>query len=295
MIKLSFSSNAKEELSKLNNLANKDQVQAELIGYLISNNTSIIDESIKFATESEYNINRFSKLLNNMDILDYEINVIGKTFVITFSKKQITKFMQIDNDKLYITEIQNDEEYIKALIRGIFLGSGSINNPENKYHLEIALSTKKSANLVRNVLKDMEINLKVLDTKNAYSLYIKDGEEISKFLAFIGANSSVLKFEEVRVMRDMNNKVNRLVNCETANMNKTMNAAVEQIEAIGYLKKTKAYEKLDDSLKEIAEIRLQHPDSPLSELGSYLKNPIGKSGVNYRLKKIIEIAEEMKK
>lgn len=292
---MSFSSNAKEELSKLNNLANKDQVQAELIGYLISNNTSIIDESIKFATESEYNINRFSKLLNNMDILDYEINVIGKTFVITFSKKQITKFMQIDNDKLYITEIQNDEEYIKALIRGIFLGSGSINNPENKYHLEIALSTKKSANLVRNVLKDMEINLKVLDTKNAYSLYIKDGEEISKFLAFIGANSSVLKFEEVRVMRDMNNKVNRLVNCETANMNKTMNAAVEQIEAIGYLKKTKAYEKLDDSLKEIAEIRLQHPDSPLSELGSYLKNPIGKSGVNYRLKKIIEIAEEMKK
>lgn len=292
---MSFSSKAKEELSKLNNLANKEQVKAELIGYLISNNASVIDKTIKFATESEYNINRFSKLLNNMNILDYEIDMVGKTFVITFNKNQILEFMQIDNNKLYITETQNDEECIKSLIRGIFLGSGSMNNPENKYHLEIALSTKKSASLILNVLKDMEINMKILDTKNAYSLYIKDGEEISKFLAFIGANSSVLKFEEVRVVRHMNNKVNRLVNCETANMNKTMNAAVEQIEAIEYLKKVKAYEKLEDSLKEIAQVRLDHPGSPLSELGKYLKIPIGKSGVNYRLKKIIEIAEELKK
>ena len=178
---MSFSSKAKEELSKLNNLANKEQVKAELIGYLISNNASVIDKTIKFATESEYNINRFSKLLNNMNILDYEIDMVGKTFVITFNKNQILEFMQIDNNKLYITETQNDEECIKSLIRGIFLGSGSMNNPENKYHLEIALSTKKIASLILNVLKDMEINMKILDTKNAYSLYIKDGEEISKF------------------------------------------------------------------------------------------------------------------
>lgn len=289
---MSFSSEVKEELSNINNLANKEEVEAELIGYLISNNTSIINEKAKFATESEYNINRFSKLLNNMNIVDYEIDIQGKSFVITFDKKEIVGLVKEDNNQLYIVDIENEDKYIKSLIRGIFLGSGSMNNPEKKYHLEITLSTKQSANLVLEILKKFDISLKVLDNKNSYSLYIKDGEEISKFLAFIGANNSVLKYEEVRVMRHMNNKVNRLVNCETANMNKTMNAAVEQIEAIEYLKKKKIFEKLEDSLKEIAQVRIEHPESPLSELGKYLKNPIGKSGVNYRLKKIIEIAKE---
>lgn len=292
MIKLSFSSEVKEELSKINNLVNKELVQAELIGYLISNNTSITNEYIKFATESEYNINRFSKLLNNVNIIDYQIDMQGKSFVITFIQKAIEELVVLKNNNIYITEINDDEEYIKALIRGIFLGSGSMNNPANKYHLEIALSTKESAIVIFKILNEIGIKVKSLDGKNSYSLYIKDGEEISKFLAFIGANKAVLKFEEVRVVRHMNNKVNRLVNCETANMNKTMNAAVEQIEAIQHLKKTKKFDKLEDSLKEIAQIRLEHPDSPLSELGKYLKNPIGKSGVNYRLKKIIEIAKE---
>ncbi len=292
---MSFSSRIKEELSKINNLVNKDQVKAELIGYLISNNASIVDKIVKFSTESEYNINRFSKLLNNMNIIDYEIVMSGKNFIISFEYSLVKTFVNYNENRLYITELENDEESIKALIRGVFLGSGSMNNPENKYHLEIALSTKENSNIVRNILDEYEIHLKTLDSKNTYCLYIKDGEQISKFLAFIGANSSVLKFEEIRVVRDMNNKVNRLVNCETANMNKTMNAAVEQIEAIEYLKKTKEYEKLEASLKEMAEVRMSHPDAPLSELGKYLKDPIGKSGVNYRLKKIIEIAEELKK
>ena len=279
----------------MNNLSNKKQVEAEFIGYLVSNNCSIVDESIKFSTESEYNINRFSKLLNNMNIIDYEINMSGKFFVISFNKQRIKDLVKIDNGNIYIEELYSDEEYIKSFIRGIFLGAGSMNNPENKYHLEIAVSTKKMAFFVKELLENFEINMKLLEGKKTYSLYIKEGEEISRFLAFIGANSSVLKFEEVRVMRHMKNKVNRLVNCETANMNKTMNAAVEQIEAIQYLKNKKVFEKLEDSLKEIANIRLEHPDSPLSKLGKYLKEPIGKSGVNYRLKKIIEIAEELKK
>ena len=289
---MSFSSEIKEELSKISNLVNKEFVQAELIGYLISNNTNIIVDNVKFATESEYNINRFSKLLNNANILDYQIDMQGKSFVITFNKNEITELIKEHNNRFYIEKIKNDEEYIKALVRGIYLGSGSMNNPENKYHLEISLATKQSAIIVLNKLKESNINLKLLEGNNSNSLYIKDGEEISKFLAFIGANSSVLKFEEIRVTRHMNNKVNRLVNCETANMNKTMNAAVEQIEAIQHLKNIKKFEKLEDSLKEIAQVRLEHPEAPLSELGAYLKNPIGKSGVNYRLKKIIEISKE---
>ena len=292
---MSFSTETKEELSKINNLANKEQVQAEFIGYLISSNTSIVNKEIKYATESEYNINRFSKLLNNMQIIDYQINIQGKVFVITFEAKELEKFAQlliINKDCINIKAKEFKESYFKSLIRGIFLGSGSINNPKAKYHLEISLSSEENREIISNKLYENGITVKILDSKNSYPLYIKDGEEISKLLAFIGANQAVLKFEEVRVLRQMNNKVNRLVNCETANMNKTINAAVEQINAIQKLKKTKKFDKLEDSLKEIAEVRLAHPNEPLSELGNYLKNPIGKSGVNYRLKKIIEISQE---
>ena len=167
-----------------------------------------------------------------------------------------------------------------------------MNNPKNKYHLEISLSTIKNRKTISGKLQEAGIKAKELVGKNSYSLYIKEGEEISKFLAYIGANKAVLKFEEIRVQRYMNNKVNRLVNCETANMNKIMNASIMQIEAIQKLKDNKKFDKLEPSLKEIAEIRLKYPNEPLSELGKYLKEPVGKSGVNYRLKKIIEIAEE---
>ena len=132
----------------------------------------------------------------------------------------------------------------------------------------------------------------IIKKNNQYSIYIKDGEGISKFLALLGANKAVLKFEEIRVQREMNNKINRIVNCETANLNKTINASIEQIEAIKKLKTNKKFEKLDDSLKEIAELRLQNPNASLIELGKLLKQPVGKSGVNYRLKKIMEIANE---
>ena len=134
----------------------------------------------------------------------------------------------------------------------------------------------------------------MLEKEKSYSLYIKEGEEISKFLAFIGANKSVLKFEGIRVQREMNNKVNRIVNCETANLNKTINASINQVEAIRYLQKINKFEKLDDNLKEIALLRLKNPNIPLSELGKLLKEPIGKSGVNYRLKRIMQIAEDSK-
>ena len=289
---MSFSSEIKEELSKINSLTNKKMVQAELEGYLISSNTYIVEKKVKYSTESQYNINRFSKLLNNVDILDYTIDLQGKSFVITLDKKEIENKIIIQNNNICLAEMPEDDEYFKALIRGAFLGAGSVNNPENKYHLEISLNSSKNAELIENKLANIGIKMKILNSSKIGALYIKEGEEISKFLAFIGANKAVLKFEEIRVVRHMNNKVNRLVNCETANLNKTINASVAQIEAIEHLKETKKYDQLSPTLKEIAEIRLKYPNLALSELGKYLKTPIGKSGVNYRLKKIIEIAEE---
>lgn len=280
---MSFSTELKEEISKLDNLSNKEAVKYELIGYLISSNTSEEKNKIKFSTENEYNINRFSRLLNNMEIYNYDIAVQGNLFVITVNKSILEKIETIKN---------LNAEQIKWLIRGTYLGSGSINNPEKKYHVEIGISKKSDAEIIINYLKKYDIKSNLTEKNGEYAIYLKDGEEISKFLALIGANKAVLKFEEIRVQREMNNKINRIVNCETANLNKTINASIEQIEAIKKLKSNKKFEKLDDYLKEIAELRLKNPNASLIELGKMLKQPIGKSGVNYRLKKIMEIANE---
>ena len=300
---MSFSSELKENLSKIPNLKNKELVKFELIGYLISNNTTCDKKNIYYTTVNEYTINRFSNLLSNMEISNFKIDIKGKNYVITLPKtNSINEIKYSVNDieisSAFEEQIQNlnkikeqEEMAIKALTRGIFLGSGSVNNPEKKYHLEIILSSKKNANIIKNLLLKMQIKFKELERKNGYSLYIKEGEEISKFLAFIGANSSVLKFEEIRVIRDMKNNVNRKVNCETANLNKTINAAVKQIDAIKKIKARGNFENLSENLREIANLRLENPDASLVELGQMLKNPIGKSGVNHRLNQLIELSK----
>ena len=271
----SFSYEIKKELSELNNLAKKEEVKYELLGYLSSANIEFDKNQIKYSTENEYNINRFGKLLKNVDINDFKIEMQGKVYVITSKVPELMLDLK-----------QANEQGKKAFVRGLFMGSGSINNPSNKYHLEIKIIDEESSQELINMLREYNISVKSIYK----AIYIKDGEEISKFLAFIGANKSVLEFEQIRVQREMNNKVNRLVNCKTANLNKTLNASIEQINAIKRLKESGKFLKINKELQELAELRLEFPDMPLAELGTKLKNPIGKSGVNYRLKKIIELA-----
>ena len=292
---MSFSSEIKQELNKTNKLANKEIVKYELIGYLISGNIEFTNKSnIKFSTESDYNINRLAKLLSNLEI-NYNIEMSRKNFVIKLKTADIKEVVNCENKQIIVKEeIKNEtkEENLRAIIRGVFLGSGSINNPENKYHLEITFKQDENLELVIEILKKLGISCKKMRIQNKYSLYIKDGEEISKFLAVIEANKAVMQFEDVRIQKEMRGKVNRLVNCETANLNKTINASIEQIAAIEKLQKNGRFNKLNDNLKEIAILRLENPDMALSDLGKLLKNPVGKSGVNYRLKKIIDIANE---
>ena len=283
---MSFSSEIKEELSKTNNLKNKEEVKYEFLGYLISSNIAIKKNKIEYLTENEYNINRLNKLLNNLNI-DYDICIKGNLFVIKFNIENITDYINL------LGNIEK-ENLKKAFIRGSFLGSGSINDPNKKYHIEISLENKQYANILKNILNEFDITFKELERKSSYSLYSKDGEEISKFLALIGASKAVINFEEIRVIRDIRNNVNRKVNCETANLNKTVNAAVRQIEDIKFIYNSKVEDKLSDNLKEIANLRMENPDISLVELGKLLKEPIGKSGVNHRLKKIQEIANELR-
>ena len=286
---MSFSSDIKQELNKNSNLANKNIVKQELVGYLISGNINIVNnKEIKFSTESDYNINRFTKLLTNLDI-NHSIDMVGKNFVITLKTKEID-FVEYDKGTVKIKEVPENQEEKKAIIRGTFMGAGSINNPEREYHLEMEVTNEQNMNIVLKLLLEFGIKAKYMEAKNKYYIYLKEGEEISKFLALIGAAKAVMKFEDIRIQKEMRGKVNRLVNCETANLNKTINASIEQIAAIRKLQENGEFKKLDDNLKEIALLRLENPDMSLVELGKKLKEPIGKSGVNYRLRKIMEIS-----
>ena len=276
---MSFSANVKEELSRINIFDNIEIVRTELYGYLLT--TNIKNKKIKFLTENEYNINRLNKLLNRLKI-NYDIKMQGKNYLITFNKNDVN----LENLDLENADIQ------RALVRGAFLGSGSITDPNTRYHLEIRLENEEDRKKLVEIISNFEIKVKVLDRKYSYSIYIKDGEEISKFLALIGANRSVLRYEDIRVLKETKNNVNRKVNCETANLNKTVTASVIQVQAIEKIIKQKRFNTLPKNLQEIASLRLENPDATLAELGKMLKTPIGKSGVNHRLKKIIEISED---
>ena len=186
-----------------------------------------------------------------------------------------------------------EDKNIKALIRGSFMGAGFVNEPSSTYHMEINFSNLENLLCIKKLLELYNINSKTLNRNGSFSLYIKEGEDISNFLACIGASNAMLKFEEIRVIKEARNNVNRMVNCEVANLNKTVNAATKQIEAIKKLKNSRKFTNLSNELKEIAELRLKNPDASLIELGNMLSKPIGKSGVNYRLNKLIQIAKEI--
>ena len=193
------------------------------------------------------------------------------------------------------TSMKQEEQIDRICVREAFIQGGFINDPNKDNHLEIIFKTEQKATELQQILSKYYINSKVIVKNKGYMIYIKDGEEISKFLAFVGANSAVLKYEEIRVIKDTKNNINRLVNCETANMNKTINAAVAQIEDIKLIKKFNQYDDLPNQLKELAELRIENPDLTLEQLGAMLTSPIGKSGVNHRLKKLHELAEELRK
>ena len=284
---MSFSSDVKEELSSVNNLKNKKMIEAEFLGYVLSGNTINKKEEIEFITENEFNIERFYKILFNLEI-DYTPDKQGKVYVAYIKKsKKIEELIAPRNEK--------NDDIQKSIVKGAFLGAGSITDPNKQYHLEIIFQEKNNADYILNICKMYGVNLKYLENKEKYYLYIKEGEEISKFLALIGANKGVLYFEDVRIKREIKNNVNRLVNCETANLNKIVNASVNQINDIKLIQKLNKFDELPDYLKEIAIVRLENPDISLKDLGELLDKPIGKSGVNHRLKKIHEIAEELRK
>ncbi|WP_248513212.1 DNA-binding protein WhiA [Sporosarcina sp. NCCP-2222] len=184
----------------------------------------------------------------------------------------------------------------RAYLRGAFLAGGSVNNPEtSSYHLEMFSFYKEHSEALVELMNSFYLNAKSIERKKGYIAYLKEAEKISDFLSLIGAHVSLMKFEDVRILRDMRNSVNRLVNCETANLNKTIGAAQRQVENIKFIESTIGIDQLPDRLQEIARLRVEYQDVTLKELGEMVSGgPVSKSGVNHRLRKIEEIADKLR-
>ncbi|MFX3616754.1 MAG: DNA-binding protein WhiA [Sporolactobacillus sp.] len=191
-------------------------------------------------------------------------------------------------------ELIEKDCYRRAYLRGSFLAGGSLNHPESSYHLEIFSNYEDHTYSLAKLMNTFDLNVKVLPRKNGYIIYMKEGEKITDFLSIIGANKALFYFEDIRIVKDMRNSVNRLVNCETANLNKTVSAAMRQTENIRLIQKSIGLDELPDKLREIAELRLQHPDITLKELGELAGEPISKSGINHRFRKIDGIASRIR-
>ena len=191
-------------------------------------------------------------------------------------------------------DLIKDNECIRAFIRGAFLGGGSISDPEKNYHLEFVANNEEFAESLKNLINSLGFNSKTVSRKNNYVVYLKESEQISDLLNIIGAHQALLSLESTKIVKEMRNNVNRLVNCETANLSKTVNAAVRQIENIKYIQSKVGLDHLPPNLREIAELRVDNEDLTLKELGEMASPELSKSAVNHRLRKIEQIAEDLR-
>ena len=312
---MSFSTETKNELSRIT-VDDKLYRRAELSGIVklagaiqISGYKKV---NLKISTELNSIARRIFKTLKS----DFNINtniVVNKnqmlkrnnSYVLTVTSEMGSEQLMKDLGLLEPTEafqtlnkvpqwILDDEECKKAFIRGAFLGGGSISDPEKNYHLEFVVNKEEFAEDLMELINSLEFNSKIVARKNAYVVYLKESEQISDLLSHIGGFQALLSLQNTKILKQMRNDVNRIVNCETANLSKTVNAAVRQVENINFIQRTIGISKLPASLQQIALLRVENEDLTLKELGELLTPPISKSGVNHRLKKIEEIAKELK-
>ena len=236
----------------------------------------------------------------NEDVLKKGFTLLRKTFNIdcgeNLSEQQLFAFLE-KMDVVWaesLENITNNNCCKRAFIRGVFLAIGSISDPEKGYHLEFVCEDEEQARFLRNVITSFDIEARVLERKEHHVVYLKEGSSIVDLLNVMEAHVALMELENLRIIKEMRNTVNRRVNCETANINKTVNAAAKQVEDIMYIEERKGLASLPDMLYEMARVRLDNPDATLKELGEMLVPPVGKSGVNHRLRKINEYADKLR-
>ena len=308
---MSFASKTKKELTQIE--ADDCCTKAEIAAFIRMNGVmSFSNKQLSLDVQTE-NASIARRLYSNVKALyPYKVELL------------VRKKMRLKKNNVYICRIREGAKHLleelsimthdfqmihtidpklieedccaRAYLRGAFLAGGSVNNPEtSSYHLEVFSSYQEHSRSLVELMNRFQLNAKSIERKKGYIAYLKEAEKISDFLGIIGAHVSLMKFEDVRIMRDMRNSVNRLVNCETANLNKTIGAAQRQVENIKLIERTIGLDQLPDRLQEIAQLRVTHQDVTLKELGEMVTGtPVSKSGVNHRLRKIEEIADRLR-
>lgn len=301
--RLSFSNDVKNELSRLET----NEVccdKAEVLGVLRMSGAIVIrgmNIGIHFSTENAALARRVLQILKNNYQVQTEV-VITRSRRLKKNNRYQVRVLPAPQVSIAMNELQllsmesdlknpllNKQCCKRAFLRGAFLGGGSISRPSSDYHLEMVTGNEDFARSIIKVMHTFSMKAKLTDRKNDYIVYLKDGESITNFLRVIGAHNSMMELENVRVLKEMRNNVNRRVNCETANLGKVVKAAVRQVNCIKFIDEHMGLSELPQALQDTARLRLEYPDASLNELVEY-SGGIGKSGINHRLKKLQEMA-----
>ena len=313
---MSFSKDVKEELSRTEVPARHCQI-AEITAIISICGHVVISArnkySVKIHTENIAVARKYFTLLQKAFKIKGEVSIRqnahlrnSRVYTVTVNDHisairilQATRLMnenrEIEENMSIVNNVIIMQDCCKrAFIRGAFLAAGSISAPEKAYHLEIVCESQPKAVQLAAIIKTFGIDAKIVERKKHFVVYIKEGSQIVELLGLMEAHVALMELENIRILKEMRNSVNRQVNCETANISKTVNAAVKQLEDITYIREVMGLDSLPDNLKEMALLRLEYPEAPLKELGMYLDPPVRKSGVNHRLRKISEIADGLR-
>ncbi len=289
---MSFSSNVKEELENV--MSGSRHCQIAELAALIHFGCRVVDEK-----DGERKIVVASE---NPSVSRKYFTLLKKTFIINNIVEKILQAVKILDESGQMHQLSEEIHPVllrnsccrRAFLRGAFLCLGSMSDPNKGYHLEFVCEYEPWALQIRQVVGSFDIEAKIIRRKKYYVVYLKEGAGIVDLLNVMGAHRALMQLESLRVEKEVRNSINRQVNCEAANITKTVHAASKQIEDIQFIQKHYGLSNLPDNLRKMAEIRLKYPESSLQELGSYLNPPVGKSGVNHRLRKLSELAEKIK-
>ncbi|MBE5883911.1 MAG: DNA-binding protein WhiA [Lachnospiraceae bacterium] len=287
---MSFSSKVKEELAKHYSAARHCQL-AELAAIMNFCGQYGIDKEgnyiVGFQTENEVARRKGFTLLKKTYNIDTDVAI---------SEEQMRAvFQKIGNLEEPVSNLLIKNSCCqRAFLRGAFLCIGSMSDPQKSYHLEFVCTDENKARQLQSVIQGFEIDAKIVLRKKYYVVYLKEGSGIVDLLNVCEAHVALMELENLRILKEMRNSINRRVNCEAANITKTVNAATRQIEDIEYIRDYYGFQNLPENLRQMAEVRLENPDAPLKELGEHLSPPVGKSGVNHRLRKLSELADRIR-
>jgi hypothetical protein len=312
---MSFSGNVKEELVRQMGKSRHCQIAelAAIIAFIGKVSRQDEEELLLIETENTGLAKKFLTLVKTLFGYEVELRVSAlghlnknrSCQMLVHGSKQVVKILQavkilneqavpIAGEELVNGLIVQNTCCKRAFLRGAFLSAGSMSDPEKSYHFEIVCSTNQKAVQLQGMMNSFDLEAKIVERKNHFVVYLKEGSQIVDILNVMEAHKALMDLENVRIMKNMRNNVNRQVNCETANINKTVNAAVRQIEDIRYIESEIGLEKLPPALRQMAQLRLEYPEAALAELGTLSEPPVGKSGVNHRLRKIGEVADELR-